>query len=200
MNTFLYLGPRRATLALALALLTSGAVVSANAASPLRNRQVSARAFTPAFAVERTGDTLRPTEKTFLLKATEISREQVRLAEVGVGQAVNSDVRSHALQMVTDFRGLHDALEALIRRKGGIAGAPVGTTSEKFQKLTETPGNVFDQEFIRTVAKMSNDTLTLFEQVVSDSKDADVRELAAAQLPMLRSHRTSLVALKKALD
>src|SRR5687768_2675700 len=111
MNTLSSFGTRRLTLALALALLASGAVVSVNAASPLRNRQVSARTFAPAFAVERTGDTLRPTERAFLVKASGMSREQVRLGEVGVGQAVNSDVRSHALQMVTDFRALSDALE-----------------------------------------------------------------------------------------
>jgi putative membrane protein len=175
-------------------------MASVEAASPLRNRQVSARTFTPAFAAERPGDALRPTERAFLIKASGISREQVRLAEVGVGQAVNSDVRSHALQMVTDFRALSDALEALIRRKGGIAGAPVGGSSETFQKLMEKPGNTFDQEFVRTVAKMSSDTLTMFEQVVSESKDADVRELAAAQLPMLRGQRTSITELKKAVD
>jgi hypothetical protein len=42
--------------------------------------------------------------------------------------------------------------------------------------------------------------LTLFEQVASDSNDADVRELAAAELPVLRAHRTAITELEKAID
>jgi len=124
----------------------------------------------------------------------------MRLAKVGVSQAANSDVRSHALQMVTDFRALNDAVEALLRRRGGIAGTPVGGTSETYQNLVDKSGAAFDQAFIRLVAQLNTDTLALFEQFASESKDPDVRELAAAHLPLLRGHRTTITELKKTID
>ena len=174
--------------------------VSLEAAGPWRGRQVSARNLTRGFATEAlaAGD-LRPAERAFLTKAVETARQQLRLAEIGVSQSTNSDVRSHAQQLVSDYRSLHDSLEALIRRKGGMAGAPVGGTSEKYQKLAETPGPEFDREFVRISAQMTDNALTLFEQVASDSKDTDIRDLAAAQLPVLRAHRTQVTELEKSV-
>jgi len=63
----------------------------------------------------------------------------------------------------------------------------------------ETTGNNFDWEFMRTVARKTDDVLTRFEQVVSQAGDEDIREFAAAQLPTLRAHRSEATKLTKAL-
>jgi putative membrane protein len=182
----------------AVALLCTA--LAANAAGPSRVRHVTARNLTRGFAAEplATGE-LRATERSFLVKASESSRQQMRLAEVGVSQAVNSDVRSHAQQLATDYRSLNESLMELIRRRGGIPGAPVGGSSETYQKLVEQPSGDFDRAFVRTVSKATNDMLTLFEQVASDSRDPEVRDFAAAQLPVLRAHRTAATQLQKEL-
>jgi len=200
MKPFSIVCPRRnAWLFLSLAAITS-TTLTLEAAGPWRARQVSARSMARGFTGEvLAANELRPTERAFLGKAAETTRQQMRLAEIGVSQATATEVRSHAQQLVTDYRSLNDALEALIRRKGGIAGAPVGGTSETFQKLVEKAGPNFDREFIRIVAQITDDALSLFEQVASDSKDADVRELAAAQLPVLRAHRSEITELQKTL-
>ncbi len=145
------------------------------------------------------GETLRANEKAFLLKASENGWQQMRLAELGVGQAGRSEVRSHAQQLVADYRQLTDALDALVRRKGGIAGAPVGATSESFRKLLENGGPAFDREFVQTAGRLTGAMMTLFEQAAAEAKDADVREFAAAQLPVLRAHSNTAAALKKTL-
>lgn len=145
-------------------------------------------------------DSLRPAERSFLTKAAETSRQQMRLAEVGVSQAGDTQVRSQAQQMAADYRSLNEGLEALIRRKGGIAGAPIGGTSESYRKLVEISGGDFDREFIRAAAQATDKALAMFEQVASESKDADVREFAAAQLPVLRAHRAVLTELRKTFE
>ena len=181
-------------------VLLLGATLTAEA-GPSRVRNVTARNVMQRFAAEPLAtNEFRPAERAFLVKAVEVTREQMRLAEIGVSQATNSDVRSHAQQLVSDYRSLNEALEALIRRRGGIAGAPAGTTSEQFQKLVALPAGEFDRQFVRAVARATDNILTSFEQVVSDSKDADVRELAAAQLPVLRAHRTEVTQLQKTVD
>jgi predicted outer membrane protein len=175
-----------------------GFSLSALAAAPWKVRQVSARSFMNGFGAEPLAtDDLRPLDRAFLGKAVETVRQQMRLAEVGVSQATNNEVRSHAQQLVADYRQLNDTLEALIRRKGGMAGAPVGGTSETYQKLVETSGAAFDSAFVRAASQMSDQILTLFEQAAADAKDTDVRELAAAELPVLRSHRNTMTELKK---
>jgi predicted outer membrane protein len=62
------------------------------------------------------------------------------------------------------------------------------------------PAGEFDRQFVRMVGRTTDDILTAFEQVVSDSTDEDVRELAAAQLPVLRAHRSEVTQLQKTLN
>jgi putative membrane protein len=177
-----------------------GGSLTTDAAGP-RSRQASARSLANGYAVDplATND-LRPTERAFLTKATETIRQQMRLAEIGVSQATSSDVRSHAQQLAGDYRSLNEALEALIRRNGGIANAPVGGTSETYRKLVENVGLDFDREFIRAAGQLTDAMLALFEQTAADGKDTDVREFAAAELPVLRGHRSEATDLQKTLD
>lgn len=195
---------RRLRLARRLALL--GAVgLSAIAVSATSNdwrlRSPAARSLIRSFAAEPlAADALRPSERVFLTKAAESTRQQMRLAEIGASQSESAEVRSHATQLAADYRALNDTIEALIRRKGSVAGDPVGTTSQNYASLMEKSGNAFDREFVRTVANSSNDVMTLFESAASDAKDADVRDLAASELPILRAHRNAVEGLKKTFD
>lgn len=146
-------------------------------------------------------EALRPNERTFLEKATESARQQLRLADIRTSQATSSELRSHASQLTADYRDLSDSLEALIRRKGGLPpGAPVGTSSETYQKLSARPAEEFDREFVRIASNLSEGVLALFEQAANDAKDPDVRDFATAQLPTLREHRNRSVELKKTFE
>jgi putative membrane protein len=188
-------------LRVAFVLATASASFPSLLATPSHFPRAVARNQVLGFAPDALAtDELRVNERTFLVKALETARQQMRLAEVGASQAESSDVRSHALQLVADYRALSDALDALIRRKGGIADAPVGGTSEKYEKLMSKTGPEFDREFVRTVADRSYDVMTLFEQAAAESKDTDVRDFAAAELPVLRGHRNAAVDLKRALE
>ena len=183
-----------------LLVMVLGASGNAVAAARSQVRHVSARNLASGFVAEPVASSdLRPAERAFLNQAVETSRQQMRLAEVGASQADNSEVRSRAQQLAGDYKQIDEALEALLRRKGGIANAPVGGTSETYQKLVANAGANFDREFVRVAAQLNQSTLSLFEQAASDAKDPDVREFAAAQLPVLRAHRTAIMALKKTL-
>lgn len=166
---------------------------------PLRPRLVARSAMAGFAVIPLAADALRENERAFLGKAVESSRQQMRLATIGASRAASADVRSEALALAADFRDLTESLEALIRRKGGMAGAPVGNTSENYQKLADKAGADFDREFVRTTDALSSDIMTLFETATSDARDADVRDFAAAQLPTLRAHRNTLTDLKKSL-
>jgi putative membrane protein len=192
---------QRWRLSVAFALAAGSVSFSSLFATPPHAPRVVARNLMLGFTPDPLAtDDLRVNEKAFLVKALETTRQQMRLAEVGASQAESSDVRSHALQLVADYRTLSDALDALIRRKGGIAEAPVGGTSEKYDKLMSKSGAEFDREFMRTVADRSYNVMTLFEQAAAESKDTDVRDFAAAELPVLRGHRNAAVDLKRALE
>lgn len=170
--------------------------------TPLRLRRVTAALLGLAAAISTAlaAEPLRPPEQAFLTKALENSRQQLRLADVGASQAATSEVRSHALQLAAACRELDASLDALVRRKGGLAGAPVGGTSELYQKLGARSGAEFDREYARLAAELSAGVMALFEQAANNAKDADVREFASAQLPLLRDQRNRSAELRKALE
>lgn len=168
-------------------------------ASSWRFRPVTARSLTTGFVAEPlAGDVLRPPERTFLLTAARASREQVRLAEWGASRTENSDLRSLARQLLTDYRRLGETVDALNRRKGGPAMET--PRAELPPPVVEKSGMNPDREFLRAVAQASETILVAFEQTASEAKDPDVRELAASQLPVLRAHRTTITELKRTLD
>lgn len=153
------------------------------------------------FSVEaRATDTWRDAERAFVGKALGLSRQQVWLAELAVGQAANAAVRSHALLLGADYRALVDALDALSRRKGGVSAATVDASAPEARALAGKAGAEFDREYVRRAGHLSDETLTRFEQIASEAKDEDVKALAAAQLPVLRKHSSALTELRKTFD
>lgn len=145
-------------------------------------------------------DNLRPMERAFLRQALEACRLEGRVAQLGVSQAASSNVRTLAQQLVSDCRQIRDSVDALARKKGVIVIPPEDAGEENYARLTELTGAAFDREFIRIAASMNDALVKLFEQAVSDGKDADIRDLAGSQIPTLRGHTNRLVELQKALE
>ncbi|HEY1111400.1 MAG TPA: hypothetical protein VGE76_22280, partial [Opitutaceae bacterium] len=82
----------------------------AEATTYLRVRQAAARNLLAGYTVEPVAgvDALRPAEQLFLERAAMAGRLQMRLAELGSGQAGSTDVRNHAEQIKGDNRQLVD--------------------------------------------------------------------------------------------
>ncbi|MES2695707.1 MAG: DUF4142 domain-containing protein [Verrucomicrobiota bacterium] len=180
------------------------ATAIAEAADTPRYRAVAVRTMMRGYALEplAAGDTIRPAEHMFLEKAVATGRLQMRLAELGASQASSSDVRTHAEQLKADTRQLVDALTALIQKKNSTARQVVESPAmtEIYTTLSSKSGPDFDVQFVRVMSELHEGTIALFEQAASEMKDADVRDLAGAQLPMLRAHRNRIVELKKIFD
>ena len=171
------------------------------AAAPSRVRQVAARSMIRGYQAEPlASDAMRAAERGFLEKATAAGRLQLRLAELGASQGAHTDVRSHAEQLKSDNRQLVEALTALMRKKGVAPRADAEPVADAYTRLAARTGAEFDREFVRVMAEVHEETIALFEQAAADAKDTDVRELAAAQIPMLRGHRNRITELKKAFD
>src|SRR4051812_41338699 len=106
--------------ALAVIVLGAGAsVLSSSAQARVRPHAATfASVARGATAEPLAADSLRPGEQAFILRAFQLTRQELRLAQLAVSQAVSSDVRSLAQQLVANHRQMSDSLEALGRRKG----------------------------------------------------------------------------------
>lgn len=183
--------------------MACGAVAEATTYPRVR-QAAAARNLLAGYSVDPVAgvDSLRPAEQLFLERATVASRLQIRLAELGSGRADGTDVRNHADQVKGDNRRLVDSLTAMLQRKSSSARPlveAVGAT-EVYASLAAKSGADFDREFIRILGDLHEATTGLFEQAAADTKDADIKELAAAQLPMLRAHKNRIVELKQAYE
>jgi putative membrane protein len=118
-----------------------------------------------------------------------------------VSQATGSEVKSLAQQIAADHQQINDSIESLRRKKGAALEAPGEViVSEASQKLAQKSGADFDREFVRVLAGIHADAVTLFETAMSDAKDGDIRELLGSYLPMLRDHQNKVNELRKALE
>lgn len=145
-------------------------------------------------------DTLRPSERTFLEKAAALSREEVRLARLAVGQATGSEVKAFAQQLASDHQQIHDSVESLRRKKGSATEPAAEAVSEAAQKLAPKTGADFDREFVRIIADLHAEAVILFEQAMSAAKDSEVRDLLGSYLPMMREHQNKVTELRKLME
>lgn len=146
------------------------------------------------------GDNLRAEERGFLRLAVEACQQQGRLAQLGMANAAMSEVRTFAQQLSVDSEQMADAVNTVARRKGVVLLPPTNTPNPVYTRLTEIAGRDFDREFVLAVSAVTDDLIKMFDQIVADAKDADVRELAGSQLPTLRAHANAIVTLRKELE
>lgn len=137
-------------------------------------------------------------ERIFLEKAAELSRRQLELARLGVSQTTSSDIRSFAQQIASDHRQIGESIRALRQRRGVSAGAEkTAVAADSNPLFAQKSGAEFDREFVRVAAELQNDALRLFEEVMADAKDTEVRDLIGSYLPTLRDHQNRGTELKK---
>jgi putative membrane protein len=167
-----------------------------------RVREVEARSLMHGYAVQAlANDSTRPADRSFLQKAIDTGRLQLRLAELGASQASTSEVRSHAEQLKSDNRQLVDAVNSVMQKRGVGTLEPTGRpTEDAYGRLASRTSGEFDREFVRVMAEVHEATINLFEQAAGEGRDPEVRDLAAAQLPMLRAHRNRITELKKMFE
>jgi putative membrane protein len=186
---------RPALLASVAALVLAGATTaSARIRPPVAKIASVAR---PEGAPLVSADNLPPAERTFLVQAVEAARREWRLAQFAAGRATSSDVRSFAQQLASDDRQITDALEGLMQRKSATGLMPPDVAPGEFDGLARKAGADFDRELMVQLGASHEKLLKLFEQVLSDAKDADVRDLAGTYLPMVRAHLNRARALQK---
>ncbi len=139
-------------------------------------------------------------ERSFLERAAELSSKQMEMARVAVSRATSSDVRTYAQLLAADHRQISDSLNGLRRKKGTMLDETPAVESTDEDPLSAMVGGDFDREFVRRATEAEAKTLMLFEELMSDAKDTDVRELIGTCLPMLREHRNRGTELKKGLE
>jgi putative membrane protein len=145
-------------------------------------------------------DNLRSSERSFIRQATEMAREELRAAQLGVTQATDAAVRAFAQQIVSDNREISNSIDALARKKGVVLLASSDETTENYARLSKQAAADIDRENDRTMSDLQDETIKVYERALNDAKDTDVKDLAGSFLPKARDHQNKVRDLKKSFE
>ena len=134
----------------------------------------------------------------FMVRAAEISGEEVRLGQLAQQKAVTADVKELGKLMETDHSKAMQDLTAMANRKYiNIPTTPTEDSKDAYNKLSEKTGTDFDKAYTDMMVKGHKDAIDLFEKAAANCTDSEIKNWASAVLPHLRQHLDHAMAAQE---
>jgi putative membrane protein len=128
-------------------------------------------------------------DQQFVDKAARISLEEIKLGELAQQKSAVSEVKELGKMMEEGHRQSLDGLKALAERKSIILpSTPPQSAYEAYKNLKGKLEADFDKAYCEMMVSGHKGAIELFEKASRDSNDIQIREWAAATLPVLRVH------------
>jgi len=128
-------------------------------------------------------------DATFMVRAAELSGEEVRLGQLAQQKAVTPVVQELGKLMEHDnAKAMANLTEMANRKYINIPTTPTEDSKEAYNKLSEKNGVDFDKAYTDMVVKERKDAIDLLEKGASNCTDAEIKNWAMAALPHFRSH------------
>ncbi len=140
-------------------------------------------------AVARGAAQISPQDQKFLKEAAAGGMEEVKLGQLAVQKAANTDVKSFGQRMVDDHSKANDRLKQLAAQKGvALSSALPPDMKNDIDRLTKLSGAAFDKMYMSMMVKDHKKDVSEFEKETSKADDANVKSFAQQTLPTLREH------------
>ncbi len=124
----------------------------------------------------------------FLVNAAEISLKEIKLGQLAQQNSKMLDVKEMGKMMENAHTKSFNDLKALALKKAiTIPTSPTNDAEEAYKKLTDKDTK-FDKEYTDMMVKGHKDAIEIFEKAANDATDPDIKQWAAATLPILRTH------------
>ena len=137
-------------------------------------------------------------DTSFMLKAAEISMEEIKLGKLAQQKGTASNVKKLAKMMVAEHTQAIKELTPLAKAK--MVTLPVKETSkitDAYKTLNAKSGKEFDKAYSEMMVDGHKDAISLFEKTNSETKDAEIKAMTTAMLPKLKTHLEHAEMCKK---
>ncbi len=128
-------------------------------------------------------------DAAFMMKAAEINMEEIKLGKLAQQKGTMAHVKELGKMMATEHTQAMEGLTALAKTKMTTIPA---TESEKakndYKMLSEESGKDFDKAYSDMMVKGHKEAIELFEKTAMDTKDAEIKSMATAMIPKLKTH------------
>lgn len=126
----------------------------------------------------------------FLRQAANSTIFEISLSNLAIQKATNSEVKAFAEIMVADHTNIRKELSILASQKE----IPLPDTMDVEKQsvhlsLSQEPGIIFDKKYIDQMLIIHEMDIAKFDSATRYADDKEVREWAAKQLPILRTHK-----------
>lgn len=143
----------------------------------------------------------KETDAKFLVKATEINLDEIRLGKLAQQAGSTKSVRDLGRMMeVEHTKALGEITELAKTKTVTIPATPSFDAEDAYNKLNVKSSIDFDKAYVDMMVNGHQDAVALFEKTCNESKDTDVREWATKMLPALKMHLEHAQATQKEIN
>lgn len=137
-------------------------------------------------------------DSVFIMEAASSSMMEIQLGTIAQEKATNPRVKAYGAMMVKDHTLATQELAPIAARLNvSLPDSMMRKHVRHLRHLDNLSGQAFDRAYLNMMVKAHKDDIDEFEDASTKAADADVRAFATRQLPILRMHRDSAVAIRK---
>ena len=140
--------------------------------------------------VEATENLLSESDEQLMLEVAKGGMMQLEVSRVATENASDDEVMTMAEAEVEEQTGLSDKLQEIAAAKGlTLPDEPDAETQAMVEKLQNLSGDEFDRAYIQQSGINGHEKLdAVMSRVEAEAEDADLKNLAAAAHPLVRTH------------
>ena len=118
---------------------------------------------------------------------------EIESSRLALGRSANEDIRAFAEHMIEDHTAAGEKMQAAAE-SDGVMPPPAMSEKEqaKLDELQSAEGEAFDQAYLTAQAAAHDEAVALFTAFSINGPESALREFAAATLPTLEEHQTSV--------
>nr|BFE60357.1 hypothetical protein GCM10020063_048830 [Dactylosporangium thailandense] len=136
-----------------------------------------------------TGTPVSAQDRAFLNQAAQGAQFEVATGRLAANRAASAAVQSFGRRMVTDHGKELQQLQSLDQTLGVTLSSAPSTDQRNLAAIwTSVRGGAFDCSYAPAIYAAHGMDVHVFEQEAEHADNAQVRQFAAAQLPVLRQH------------
>lgn len=133
--------------------------------------------------------TLTVEEQKFVAQVAQNSMAEVELGQLATRQATSNAVKQFGQRMSQNHLEMNRQMAQLVAAKDATMPQDMGERNQAVvQRLSTLSGTEFDRAYMNQMVDAHRRDLELLQQKAQQGQDADLKQLAASQVPILQDH------------
>ena len=128
------------------------------------------------------------TDMTFMTKAAQGGMMEIHLAQMAQQKAASENVKSYARKLEEDHSKASEQLKKIAQERSVQLPSDMGEHQKHVAKFQNLSGEEFDRAFMKMQVQHHKKDIGEFRKYQTRSMDTDLKEFAAAQMPVLQQH------------